>query len=177
MKHVHFQSVLAALAVIGALWAPAPNCLGGEGNYCSNECSSYWSNSGVGRCCDRCRCCCDRLCQFRLVDDCTKCAWSRTWHGPNALATPLRQYYVPRPPECCWYNGCEASMANPAGVAWEMAGDTNGPSRITLAGTEVSPEVAVVYSPAQSERLGRVPNELNVVGPTSGPAPNSAPAR
>jgi hypothetical protein len=176
MKPAHFQSVLAAFAIVGTFLAPAPKCLAGDGDSCSKECPGYWSNCGVCRCCDRCCCFCDKLCQFRLIDGCTKCAWSRTWNAPNALATPLRQYYIPRPPQCCWCNGCNGGMAGPGGATWEMSADTNCPSRMTLASTDISPESAVVISPAQSERLGKVPNELDVVGPIGGAAPSRAAA-
>src|SRR5262245_56410818 len=39
-------------------------------------------------------CCC-------IVDGHTRYMWARTWYGPNALATPLRDYYIPRMPVPC----------------------------------------------------------------------------
>jgi hypothetical protein len=180
MTHAHFKSVLAAVAAISAVIAvhgtPTPICLAGEAESCCSDCSDCGSNCGICRWCDCCCTCCDRVCQFRLIDGCTKCAWSRTWHGPNALATPLREYYIPRPPQCCCYNGCEPCMANPGGAGWEMPADTNYPSRMTLT-SEVSPEAAAGFSPAQFERLGKVRNELDVLGAAGTPARAPAPAR
>ncbi len=177
MTHAHFKSVLAAVAVIAALGAPASVCLAGEANSCCSDCSGYWSNCCVCRWCNCCCTCCDEICQFRLIDGCTKCAWSRTWNGPNALATPLREYYIPRPPQCCCCNSYEPCMANPGQPGWEMPTDTNCPNRMRLARTEVSPEAAAGFSPAQFERLGKVRNELDVLnaGGTSGRVP--APGR
>lgn len=170
MKQAHFKLILAASALIGAVEAAPSICLAGNVdscNCCSNECSSCC----VCRWCDRCCYGCDQVCQFRLVDGCTKCAWARTWHGPNALATPLREYYIPRPPQCCWYNGCAGCYGNSNGPTWDVPADTNCQNRVALAGTEVSPEAAAGFWPAQSERLGRIHNELDIVGPIGGPVP------
>ena len=179
MNHAHFKSVLGAIAVIAALGPPAPICLAGEADSCSSDCSDYWSNCRVCHWYDCCCTGCDRVCQFRLIDGCTKCAWSRTWHAPNALATPLPQYYVPRPPQCCRYNGYACCDGNPGGPQWETCADTNCQNRATMASTEISPEAAAGFSPSQFERLGKIPNELDVVAPVGGPAPNRsvAPAR
>ena len=178
MKHAHFKLILAASALIGAVDAAPSICLAGEMDSC-NYGSNYRSDCCVCRCCDRCCCCCDRICQFRVVDGCTKCAWSRTWHGPNALATPLREYYVPRPPQCCWYSGCAACYGNSNGATWDSPVDSNCQNRTVLAGTEVSPEAAAGFSPSQFERLGKIRNELDIVGPIGGAAPGrpAGPAR
>jgi len=50
---------------------------------------------------------------------------------------------------------------------------------MTLAGSEISPEAAAGFSPAPFERLGKVRNELDVVGPVGAPASGraAAPAR
>src|SRR5436190_4807638 len=86
MKRACFKFVVTLLPLLGALAAPASACLA-------------WGESMAGYdCCRRCS-------QFRLVDGCTRCAWRRTWWGPNPLATPLREYYIPRPPQCCIYGG------------------------------------------------------------------------
>jgi hypothetical protein len=179
MKQAHFQLILAAFALIGVHGAAMPVCLAGELESNCNCGSNYWSDGCVCRFCDRCSYGCDKICQFRLIDGCTKCAWSRTWNAPNALATPLRQYYVPRPAQCCWYNGCEACMANPGGAAWEMSADTNCQNRTNMISTEVAPEVAVGFGPPQFERLGKIHNELDVIGPAAAPAPSrgAAPSR
>src|SRR5438874_11419758 len=87
MKGACFKFVVTLLPLLGALAAPAA---GGESMPGSDFCRRCW--------------------EFRLVDGCTRCAWRRTWWGPNALATPLREYYVPRPPQCCncdgLFDGC-----------------------------------------------------------------------
>jgi hypothetical protein len=86
---------------------------------------------------------------------------------------------MPRPPQCCCYNGCEVCMANPGDAAWEMPADTNCPNRMTLSSTNISPEAAAAFMPVGCERLGKLPNELNVVGPIGAPATGrtTAPAR
>jgi hypothetical protein len=58
-------------------------------------------------------------------------------------------------------------MANPGMPAWDMPVDTDCPNRMTLASNDASP---VVLMPAQSERLGKIANELNVVAPVGAPA-------
>ena len=110
MKHAHFKLILAAFSLLGACETASPICLAGE------------MESG----CDcGCRCEVELLClslfatgsgQFhRGHDGCTKCAWSREPGAvSNALATPLRQYYIPRPPQCCWYNGWGNYLGQPA---------------------------------------------------------------
>jgi hypothetical protein len=179
MKHAHFKLILAAFSLMGACETAIPVCLAGEMESGCDCGSNYWSDCCVCRFCDRCSCCCDRICQFRVVDGCTKCAWSRTWHAPNALATPLRQYYIPRPPQCCWYNGCAACYGNAGGATWDVPCDANCQNRMTLASSEVSADAAAGFSPSQFERLGKIRNELDVVGPMGGPAPGrgAAPGR
>jgi hypothetical protein len=178
MKHAYLKLILAAFSLIGVIEAATPICSAGELDSCSCG-SNYWYDCDVCRCCDRCCAVCDKICQYRVVDGCTKCAWSRTWHAPNALATPLTQYYVPRPPQCCWYNGCAACYGNSAGPTWTTSVGTNCQSCIVAAGSEVSPEAADGFSPAQIERLGKIRNELDVVGPIGRPPTGrpAAPAR
>jgi hypothetical protein len=178
MNHGHFKSFLAAFAVFAAIGSLSQVCRAGETDSCCNGCSDDWSDCRVCRWCDCCCTCCDEACHFRLIDGCTKCAWSRTWNAPYALATPLRQYYIPRPPQCCFYqHGCMPNTGNPGGADWEAPADTDCPNRKTLASTDVSPEASAGFWPAQSERLGKVRNELDVVGPIGAPAASRAPAR
>ena len=92
-------------------------------------------------------------------------------------APAAAQYYIPRPPQCCWYNGCEPCMANPGGAGWEMPADTNCPNRTVLVSTDVSPEAAAGFSPMQFERLGKVRNELDVLGAAGTPGRAPAPGR
>src|SRR5438045_4123539 len=82
---------------------------------------------------------------------------------PNSLSSPLTQYDVPRPPQCCWYNGCAACYGISIGPTWTTSVGTNCQSCIVAAGSEVSPEAAAGFSPAQFERLGKIRNELDVV--------------
>jgi hypothetical protein len=172
MTHAHFKLILAASALIGAIDAAPPSCPAEEVDTACNCGSNYWSNCVLCRCFDRCSTGCDRICQFRVVDDCTKCAWSRTWHAPNALATPLREYYVPRPAQCCSYSSCAAGYGKITGVTWETPCGIDCQNRITLTSAEVSPDASAGFSPAQFERLGTIRNELDV----GGPAPSRAAA-
>ena len=180
MNRVHLKFIFAVLALLGPAATATPTSLAGDNPVsCSDDCSNYWSNCGVGRCCDRCYTVGDQVCQFRIIDGCTKCAWSRTWHAPNALANPLREYYVPRPPQCCWCIGCAGRYGHGAGPTWETPVDTNCQNHTCLASSAISPEAAAGFSPAQFERLGRIRNELDVVGPAGSPASGraAAPAR
>jgi hypothetical protein len=173
MKHAHFKLILAAFSLIGACDTAIPVGLAGEFESGCDCGRNRESSCCVCRICDCCSFCCDRICQYRAVDGCTKCAWSRTWNAPNALATPLRQYYVPRPPQCCWYSGCAARYGNAAGATWDMPCNSKCQDRQTLASTEVPPDAIAV---SQFERLGKLRNELDVVGPMGGAAPGGAAA-
>ncbi len=179
MKQACFRSVLAVVALVGIVPPTTTICRAGEVESCCDNGSNYWSNCCVCRWCDGCCTACDKVCRFRLVDGCTKCAWSRTWHGPNALATPLRQYYTPRPPQCCWCDGCAGCNGCVNGAAFEVPCDRTCQSRLNVASIEVSPEAAAGFTPAQAERLGKVRNELDVVAPFGAPAPSrgAGPAR
>jgi hypothetical protein len=180
MNRTCFNSFLVAFALIGAWGAGSPNCFADDQSVsCSNDCStggSCCSNCCICRCCNCCCTICDGVCNYRPIDGCTKCAWSRTWHGPNALATPLRQYYIPRPPQCCSCYDCDRRMANPDSPSWGMPGDTNCQNSTTVASCQVSPEAMAGFSPVQSERLGRVRNELDVVAPIGAPGASRAAA-
>ena len=177
MNHAYFHSFLATFILCATLGATNPNCSADDGatSYCSSCDTSDWSNCRICRCYDHCYSGCDKICQFRLIDGCTKCAWSRTWHAPNALATPLRQYYVPRPPQCCWYNGSVA-YGDSACATWESQGGTNCQNQLAVASSDVSPEAALGFSPAQFERLGKIRNELDVVSPVGGASASGRPA-
>jgi len=85
---------------------------------------------------------------YRYFDGTTLAAWYRTWHGPYALATPLRGYYVPRTPGNCDF---EHSLPGDCG--------THGAS-----GCSYPPVSSVGFEPVQFERLGKIPNELKLAG-------------
>ena len=67
-------------------------------------------------------------------------AWRRTWHGPNALETPLRGYYVPRLAGRCDRQFCSYFEAS------------------------FPPQAAVGFEPLRFERLGQIPNDLDLGG-------------
>jgi hypothetical protein len=62
------------------------------------------------------------------------------------------------------------------GATWESSGDANCHRETNLASTQAAPEAAVGFYPVQFERLGKVRNELDVVGPIGGPAGGRAAA-
>lgn len=112
--------------------------------------------SGTSSACAPCGC---------LIDCNTKYQWARTWHAPNALATPLSRYFIPRKLGRC---GSGSSYAS-----WN---EGNGNSQY---GAPYPPEAAAGFEPEYFERLGQVPNELDLVGgmamPAGGPSPASLP--
>jgi hypothetical protein len=151
MKPAFIRSVVAAFAVYGLFAAATPICHAWGG-------WDWYGSSG---------CCCPE--QYKIVNCYTRCAWKRTWHAPNALDTPLRQYYIPRPPACCWPDG----SAYGCGYAVEGSFDSfdylkcqcqNDSANRPL----VAPDASTGFSPAGFERLGQVRNELDVVGATPG---------
>jgi hypothetical protein len=79
----------------------------------------------------------------RVFDGTTRAAWYQTWHGPNALATPLRPYYIPRD-----WNWCVAEHYNDA----ENCED----------GGIYPAAAAAGFEPLEFERLGRIPNDFAV---------------
>jgi hypothetical protein len=102
-----------------------------------------------------------------VFDGHTRYMWSRTWHGPNALAEPLNQYYIPRTPANCGCGGygCGAGcQGGEAGIACNYGG------------LPYPATAAVGFEPVQFERLGRVPNELDIVGAIGNGGPAPAPA-
>ena len=98
--------------------------------------------------------------QEHAFDGTTLCRWRRTWHGPNAVWTPLNAYYIPRPADPCEYggygNGCGAAVDGGNVLENEIGYDS---------------EQAVPYGftetpglPAGLERLGQIPNDLGIAG-------------
>ena len=160
MNRSFLKFLLAVLPVLGLSLATS-DCLASDGiaSYCP---SCHWPHD------------------WHLVNCYTRCAWQRTWHGPNALATPLTAYYVPRPPACCWNGGGllgrDGRCGYSVGATYNMTYDIACENPNVAMGHELSPKSADVYSPVQSERLGRIHNELDVAGPAGGPAPSRAPA-
>ena len=175
MKRAACRLLLGILSLIAAIFAPAAICSGGEAwdSWCSC-CSTCCSN-----CADNCTsnsCCCylRKVCEFRLVDGCTHAAWHRTWNGPYAPGTPLRQYYVPRMPSCWgvdgyrWqYRGGDEQYYAPRCMDCEKMDGANAiAAAIPMEG----------FSP-HAERLGQIRNELDVVGAVATPARAAAPTR
>ncbi|HEX4415668.1 MAG TPA: hypothetical protein VH107_18690 [Lacipirellulaceae bacterium] len=109
-------------------------------------------------------CCC-------IIDGHTRYMWARTWYGPNALATPLTDYFVPRDPENCHssnygHGGCQSDVA------------PGGPNQYGAYPYPVS--AAATFEPPQFEHLGKIPNELELAGagfPMGAPVPPPAPRR
>jgi hypothetical protein len=109
-------------------------------------------------------CCC-------IIDGHTRYMWARTWYGPNALATPLTDYFIPRCTENCHSSGygqggCQSGVMNA------------GPMQYGAYPYPVAANVS--FEPAQFEHLGKIPNELELAGagfPIGGPVPPPAPRR
>jgi hypothetical protein len=101
----------------------------------------------------------------------TFCAWKRTWHGPNALATPLRGYYVPRMSGRC----DRGDYAGGWGCSGSEDCDTGHvKSQVAPAAPRMyPPELCIGFEPVQFERLGQVPNDLEL----GSAAPVGAPGR
>ena len=111
---------------------------------------------------------CPAWCGCGIVDSHTRCMWSRTWHGPNALATPLNQYFIPRTPaNCCGPGGCGCG----AGCVGPEAGIA-----CNYGGLPYPAAAAAGFEPVAFERLGQVPNELDIVGAIGAGVPGQAPA-
>jgi hypothetical protein len=91
-------------------------------------------------------------------------AWSQTWHGPNALETPLRGYFIPRMPGRCdrgyLGDGCVEGVANPSD---RRTCEVNH-------ACSYPPQAGVGFEPVEFERLGQVPNDMDPGGlPTAEP--------
>jgi hypothetical protein len=101
-----------------------------------------------------------------ILDGHTRYMWARTWYGPNDLAKPLSQYYVPRTPGSCGSGGFGES-SEPAGGGGQYGS------------VPYSANAAAGFEPVKFERLGRVPNEMDLGGnlalPPGGPAPSRRP--
>lgn len=97
-----------------------------------------------------------------FIDCNTRYQWARTWHAPNALATPLSRYFIPRKLGRC---GSGARYAS-----W------NECSHTAEYGAPYPPEAAAGFEPEYFERLGQVPNELDLVGGMGGPISGVSPA-
>jgi len=92
------------------------------------------------------------------ADGCTYCAWHRTWHGPNVLATPLRGYYIPRKPACCGGSDCAVHCRELIGdlylAPWEMLAEGEPVADCCPA--------CMALEPGGMERLGQLPNDLEL---------------
>jgi hypothetical protein len=105
----------------------------------------------------------------QAFDGATLAAWHSTWHAPNALETPLRPYFIPRFPGRCdreAYSGEYEYVAftNNAAVNEQLV-DYSLPCE-----TRDLPACPSCLS-VRSERLGQIPNDLEVGGPVELAAP------
>jgi hypothetical protein len=146
-----FRRILLAVLPLEFLMTAFSACLAWDGWSCCPHCCTT----------DCCVCrWCDAICDYRVIEGSTHCAWRRTWYGPYAPATPLRQYYIPRPPECSNCNGYAGGY---------VLGNFPAPDRNVVVSPAVSPQAYEGFAPVQYERLGKIHNELDVAGPLSGP--------
>jgi hypothetical protein len=169
MRRAFFTATSALLPILAAFQLVSSQCLAWDTwNSCCSCCSNYRAN---------CTCCryCDAICNYRLVDGCTKCAWKRTWHAPNALDTPLRQYYIPRPPACCWSAGWASGCGCGGGNGYDSFDylkcqcQNNNADRPPIVA-----DVDTGFAPVQFQRLGQVRNELDVAGAAIAPPAHAA---
>jgi hypothetical protein len=106
----------------------------------------------------------------QAFDGSTWAAWHSTWHAPNALDTRLRPYFIPRLPGHCdrdvysdeyGYVTCTGNVeVNEQGVAYALPCETRDPL----------PGCAACLS-VRSERLGQIPNDLELAGTGAVAAP------
>ncbi len=140
---------LSVSPVVAAVFVTPGTCLAGGPAHCHH---GYWP----------------------FVDRSTICAWHRTWHGPNALATPLNGYFMPRPPAGCAYDGYAAGCG---------CGEVIGKSYVTMwpegcdgelvcYGVPDCDSAALGLEPSGLERLGQVPNDLELAGGLAGERPS-----
>ena len=155
MKRAFFKPVLVILPLLGILSAANSACLACDGwaAYCG------WQP------------------QWRLVDDCTRCAWRRTWNGPNALATPLREYFIPRPPRCCSCDGYAAGCGYAVGESYTACDSANCENLSDETRVACPVDASTGFAPVQYERLGQIRNELDIAGPVGAPCPPRAAGR
>jgi hypothetical protein len=105
-----------------------------------------------------------------LVDCSTRCAWHRTWHGPNALATPLNAYFIPRVFTGCGYEdcagrcGCRNVVAESYHTIWPTDSECDG-------ACDCCPGDLELELPGL-ERLGQVPNDIGLIDRPSGAGSN-----
>ena len=89
-----------------------------------------------------------------FIDGHTYHMWARTWNFPNSLDTPVTRYYMPRRPGYCGSDGPVNGIGGQFGSV---------------------PYAANGFESVSFERLGRVPNEMNLGGgvglPAGGPPP------
>jgi hypothetical protein len=101
-----------------------------------------------------------------FFDGHTRYMWARTWHGPDALATPLNQYFIPRTPGTCNSRGYIGCIGCQSCVQSGITGQY---------GAQPYPaEAAAGFEPVQFERLGRAPNEMDIGGNTALPSARDA---
>jgi hypothetical protein len=85
-----------------------------------------------------------------VFDGTTRAAWSRTWHAPNAFLTPLCGYNIPR------YCNCNGGAGISCGTGYD---------NVTAA------RAGCAVEPAGFDRLGQIPNDLDLGPLPVGPAP------
>jgi hypothetical protein len=109
-----------------------------------------------------------------FFDGTTKCRWQRTWHGPNAIWTPLNPYFIPRPADPCKYVGYGRDCyANGCGVSVEEGYFSEDAARYEDADvTDYGDSPAL---PLGLERLGQIPNDIGIAG--GAPTAAARPAR
>ncbi|MEX0612019.1 MAG: hypothetical protein WD738_18190 [Pirellulales bacterium] len=100
----------------------------------------------------------------QVFDGSTWYAWHRTWHGPNALETPLNGYYIPRVPGGCVSEDCGDDYG---GVDAELD-MMRCPTGCGCRRESCYPGMGL--EPAGLERLGQIPNDLEL----SAGMPNAA---
>jgi hypothetical protein len=120
-------------------------------------------------------CCCLHK-YHAYFDGSTLAAWSRTWHGPYALATPISSYYVPRTPAC----GCHSNFAACANGCTFVNADESVPVRASSNSNGYAPACALnggfPCAEGGFELLGRIPNDMAIASPLPVGAP-TPPAR
>jgi hypothetical protein len=98
--------------------------------------------------------------------------WARTWYGQNSVEMPVNDYYIPRIPANCGSNGYRA------GAAYQRGAPEGGPNQYGAYPYPVA--AATSFEPMQFERLGKIPNELEIGGaglPGGGALPSPVPRR